>query len=77
MTQQENNIKAILGLIAIIGSIVFVWWCFSGADCIRTIPDGSVRCECDFKSSSDWQDFKESTHGTWEAVALDSDPCAK
>lgn len=55
------------------------YYMMSGPDCIRTKPDGAVRCECDFKSSDEWQKFKEDTHGAWEAVAFegDYDPCKK
>ena len=73
--QKSNNFKAITYLIIIAGAIGFVWWCYSGADCIRTL-DGAVHCECDYPTSADYQKFKEDTHGTWEAVAVDG-ACGK
>lgn len=51
----------------------------SGSDCIRIIPDGAVRCECDFKSSAEWDKYKQDTKGAWESVVMDGDydPCKK
>jgi hypothetical protein len=49
----------------------------SGSDCIRTLPDGAIRCECDFKSNDEWDKFKENTKGSWESVSMDTDPCKK
>lgn len=49
---------------------------FSGPDCVRTI-DGAIHCECNFKSSSEWQKYNEDTHGALEAVVFDNGyyPC--
>ncbi|MCZ4223490.1 hypothetical protein [Pedobacter rhodius] len=76
-TEQQKTYKSCALLLLLFLSI---WGgCYymmgSSADCIKTLPDGAVRCECDFKSSDDWQKFKEDTHGAWEAVVLDEDPC--
>lgn len=56
-----------------------MYYMYSQPDCIRIIPDGSVRCECEYKSSDAWDKYKKDTKGAWEAVAFPDgyDPCKK
>lgn len=74
-----KNYKAHLIVLALFLSLwAGCYYVLSGPDCVRTI-DGAIHCECNFKSSSEWQKYKEDTHGAWEAVVFDNgyDPCKK
>ena len=78
MNNPKNVRALLLTLLIFIAVMGMMYWLQSGPDCIRTI-DGAVHCECEYKSSSEWNKYKKATHGAWEAVVFSDgyDPCKK
>lgn len=44
-------------------------------DCVRSLVDGSVRCKCDMPSKQAWNDYLETTKGSYESVIVEGKEC--
>lgn len=75
---QINAKGCIIVLVLFLAGFCFMYFVFqdSGEDCIRFTGIGTVECECEYPDHDAWQEHKEATHGSWEAVIVKEDyPC--
>lgn len=47
----------------------------SGEDCVRILPDGAVRCSCDFPDNDSWEAYLKQVKGSYESVVLEDPKC--
>jgi len=69
--------KGCLTLFVFFGAVLLGFYIYfkNSNDCVRTIPDGTVRCKCDMPSEQAWDDFIETTKGSYEGVVVEGKEC--
>jgi hypothetical protein len=70
-----NGCLIIVGFFVVLFFGLWGYFEFVGNDCVRSIPDGTVRCKCDMPSKQAWDDYLETAKGSYESVTVDGKEC--
>jgi hypothetical protein len=77
--EEKNSLRTLPAFIVMIVIFFLIGYGYSkffgSPDCVRSLIDQSVRCECDFDNHDAWQKYKDDTKDGWEPVVLKTDPC--